>query len=160
MSSDLGNALRMVGLLGDDEFVDALTDVEELIAEVNETLDRVEEVETEAQRAVEDADESLQAVDARLDRFDEMISLLEAEIEAVFSAGFLYFAFTQWTAGNGLLAAGLLFMGLLGASSLAITVYKMPQVRKLRRVGRYASRRLEDDGDDGVDEDADDETTR
>ena len=30
MSSDLGNALRMVGLLGDDEFVDALTDVEEV----------------------------------------------------------------------------------------------------------------------------------
>ena len=45
MSSDLGNALRMVGLLGDDEFVDALTDVKKLIAEVNETLDRVEEVE-------------------------------------------------------------------------------------------------------------------
>jgi len=130
----------MVGLLGDDEFVDALTDVEELIAEVNETLDRVEEVETEAQRAVEDADESLQAVDARLDRFDEMISLLEAETETVFSIGFLYFAFTQWTAGNGPLVAGLLFMGLLGASSLAVTICKMSQVRKLRRVGRYASR--------------------
>ena len=157
MSSDLGNALRMIGLLGDDEFVDALTDVEELMAEVEETLDRVEEVETEAQRAVEDADVALRAVDDRLNRFDEMISLLEAEIEAVFSIGFFYFAFTQWTAGNELLAGGLLLMGLLGASSLAVTVYKMPQVRKLRRVGRYASRRLEARESD---ERADDATNR
>jgi len=142
MSSDLGNALRMVGLLGDDEFVDALTDVEELMAEVEETLDRVEEVESEAQRAVEDADVALRAVDDRLNRFDEMISLLEAEIEAVFSIGFFYFAFTQWTAGNELLAGGLLLMGLLGASSLAVTVYKMPQVRKLRKFVRFTAVRV------------------
>ena len=120
---------------------------------LEETLDRVEEVETEAQRAVEDADVALRAVDDRLNRFDEMISLLEAEIEAVFSIGFFYFAFTQWTAGNELLAGGLLLMGLLGASSLAVTVYKMPQVRKLRRVGRYASRRLEArESDEGADD--------
>ncbi|MEF8806770.1 hypothetical protein [Natronomonas sp.] len=144
MASDLGNMLRMVGLLGDDEFVDALTDVETLVNDVQETLDRVEEVEREAGQAVDDANESLANVDQRLERFDEMISRLEAKIEAGFSIGFFVFALNRWSAGDPYLAAGLFVMGLLGASSLVVTIYRMPQVRKLRKLGRYASSRIDE----------------
>jgi len=142
MASDLGNVLRTVGLLGDDEFVDALTDVESLIDDVQETLDRVEDVERDATRAVEDADETMADVDRRLERFDEMISRLEAKIEAGFSVGFFVFALNRWSAGDPYLAAGLFAMGLLGASSLAVTVYKMPQVRKLRKFVRFTAVRV------------------
>jgi hypothetical protein len=46
--------------------------------------------------------------------------------------------------GDPYLAAGLFVMGLLGASSLAMTIYRMPQVRKLRELGRYASSRIDE----------------
>lgn len=150
MSSELGNVLRMVNLLGDDGFVDALTDVEELVEDVDRRLDRVERVERDAERAVRDAEAPLDAVDRRLERFDEMISLLEAKIEAGFSIGFFFFALSRWGEGDVLLAAGLFAMGLLGASSLVVTVRRMPQVRRLRRIGRYASNRM-----DGMDGDGD-----
>ena len=126
MRSDLGNMLRILQVLRDEGFVDALTDVERLVADV----------------------------DDRLEQFDEMISLLEAKIEAAFSIGFFFFAIDRWTADDPFLALGLLFMGLLGASSLAVTVRRLPQVRRLRSVGRYATNRL-DSTDDWLDDEED-----
>ena len=133
----------MVGLLGDQGFVDALTDVEGLVDDANETLDRVERIEGEAAAAVREANEALVAVDERLATFDETISLLEAKIEAGFSVGFFLFAANRWIAGEPLFAAGLLVLGLLGASSLAVTIATMPQVRRLRKVGRFATDRVD-----------------
>jgi hypothetical protein len=142
------NTARMVGLLGDEEFVDALTNVEGTIEEVNETLDRVEEVESEAGEAVREANATLHAVDRRLDKVDETISLMEAKIEAGFSAGFLVVAGNLFIRGELLLAASLAVLGLLGAGALVHTVLTLPQVRKLRQAGLAAFDRL-----DGVDED-------
>jgi hypothetical protein len=141
MSADIGNMLKMMNVLGDDGFVDALTDVEGLVEDVNETLDRVERIEGEAEAAVKEANEALNAVDHRLAKFDETISLLEAKIEAGFSVGFFFFALNQYLAGELLFAAGLFFMGLLGASSLVVTVLTMPQIRRLRGMSRYATGR-------------------
>lgn len=118
----------MVELLGDEGFVEALTNAEELVEDVDETLDRVERIEGDAEAAVREANEALVAVDNRLAKFDETISLLEAKIEAGFSAGFFFFGLSSWLAGDVLIAAGLFFMGLLGVSSLAITIATMPQV--------------------------------
>ncbi|MUV86566.1 hypothetical protein GJ631_08295 [Natronomonas sp. CBA1123] len=154
MSSDLGNMLRILQVLRDEGFVDALTDVERLVADVDERLEHVEQVENDAERAVRDAEAALDAVDDRLEQFDEMISLLEAKIEAAFSIGFFFFAIDRWTADDPFLALGLLFMGLLGASSLAVTVRRLPQVRRLRTVGRYATNRL-DSTDDWLDDEED-----
>lgn len=138
MSADLSNMLKMMGLLGDDGFVDALTDVEGLVEDVNETLDRVERIEGDAEAALLEANEALVAVDHRLAKFDETISLLEAKIEAGFSVGFFFFALNQYLAGELLFAAALGFMGLLGFSSLVVTIHTMPQVRRLRRLLRRA----------------------
>lgn len=143
MLPDIENMYRMVGLLGDDGFVDALSETEQLVEDATETLDRVEQIEREAQAAVQEATETLHAVDHRLMRFDETLSLLEAKIEAGFSVGFLFFAVNTWLAGNQLLAAGLFVMGLLGASSLVVTVLTLPQVRRLREAGEYASDRID-----------------
>ncbi|MFW5974149.1 MAG: hypothetical protein ACOCPZ_02065 [Natrialbaceae archaeon] len=141
MSADIGNMLKMMGVLGDEGFVDALTNVERLVEDVEGTLDRVERIEGEAEAAVREANEALNAVDHRLAKFDETISLLEAKIEAGFSVGFFFFAANQYLAGELLFAAGLLFMGLLGASSLVVTVLTLPQVRRLRGMSRYATGR-------------------
>lgn len=143
MLSDIGNVYRMLDLLGDDGFVDALQDTEQLVDDATETLERVERIEGEAEAAVREANEMLTAVDHRLMRFDETLSLLEAKIEAGFSIAFLFFAVTTWLAGNLLLAAGLFVMGLLGASSLVVTILTLPQVRRLRQVGEYATDRLD-----------------
>lgn len=138
----------MVGLLGDEEFVDALTNVEGTIEEVNETLDRVEQVESEAGEAVREANATLHAVDRRLDKVDETISLLEAKIEAGFSAGFLVVAANLYFRGELVLAVSLAVLGLLGAGALVHTIATLPQVQKLRQVGGFAYDRL-----DGIDED-------
>lgn len=147
MLSDIDNARRMVELLGDEGFVDALTNAEELVDEVDETLDRVERIEGDAEEAVREANEALTAVDRRLERFDEAIRLVEAKIETGFSIGFFFFAFQQWSAGEPLIAAGLFVMGLLGASSLAVTVVTMPQVQRLRQAAGYLRNRVDDSDD-------------
>jgi hypothetical protein len=130
----IDNVLSLMGLLNDDGFVEALTDVEEVIDDVDATLDRVEDVESEAVQAVNEANEALVAVDNRLQRVDETILLLEAKIEAAFSVGFFFFALNRWNEGEVFVAAGLFVMGLLGASSLVVTIVTMPQVRRLRRI--------------------------
>jgi hypothetical protein len=145
MFSDIDNARKMIELLGDEGFVEALTNAEELVDEVDETLDRVERVEDEAGEAVREANEALNAVDARLETFDETVRLLEAKIEAGFSVGFFFFAVSQATAGNLLIGAALAFMGLLGASSLVVSIITMPQVRRLRELIEYASDRVDEE---------------
>jgi hypothetical protein len=157
MLSDIENVRKMVELLGDEGFVEALTNAEKLVEDVDETLDRVERIEGDAEEAVREANTALTAVDTRLAKFDETISLLEAKIEAGFSIGFFFFALNTYLAGDVLVAAGLFFMGLLGASSLAVTIATMPQVRRLRQAGRYAFSRL--DGADSNEESAAAENT-
>ena len=142
------NTAKLVELLGDEGFVEAVTNVEGTVEEVNETLDRVEKVESEAGEAVREANATLHAVDRRLDKVDETISLLEAKIEAGFSAGFLVVAANLFLRGELVLAASLAVLGLLGAGALVVTIVTLPQVRKLRQVGGFAYDRL-----DGVDED-------
>lgn len=143
MRSDIDNVRKMMGLLGDEGFVKALTNAEKLVNDAEETLERVEKIEGEAGEAVREANEALQAVDNRLLKFDETISLLEAKIEAGFSLGFFFFALSMWSDGEVLLAAGLAFMGLLGVSSLVVTIVTLPQVRRLRQVGEYATDRMD-----------------
>jgi hypothetical protein len=135
----------MVGLLGDEGFVDALKNAEHLVGDVEETLRRVEEVEDEANEAVQEANQALHAVDARLKKVDDTISLIEAKIEAGFSLGFFFFAFSQWSEGKVVLAVALAFMGMLGASSLIRTILNMPQVRRLRDMGDYATDQIWDE---------------
>jgi len=135
--SDIDNARKLIELLGDDKFVDAISNAEQLVDEVDRTLDRVEQIEGDAEQAVREANEALDAVDARLQKFDEAIRLIEAKIETGFSVAFFFFAFQQWTAGEPLLAAGLFAMGLLGASSLAVTIVTMPQVKRLRQAASF-----------------------
>lgn len=139
MLSDMENMRKMMMLLGDDQFVDALKNVDTLVDEVDETLDRVERIEGDAEQAVREANEALHAVDGRLEKVDDTISLIEAKIEAGFSLAFFFFALDRWLEGDLLLAAGLFGMGLLGVSSLAVTIARMPQVRRLRQVGDYAT---------------------
>ncbi len=148
MLSDVENVRKMLELLGDEGFVEALRNAEQLVDDVDETLGRVEQVEDEAAVAVDEANEALNAVDRRLQRFDEAIRLIEAKIEAGFSIGFFFFALQQWTAGGVFLAAGLAVMGLLGISSLAVTVATMPQIERLRQVGELLTSRLDADDDD------------
>jgi len=150
MLSDVENVRKMVELLGDEGFVEALRNAEQLVDDVDETLGRVEQVEDEAAVAVREANEALNAVDRRLQRFDEAIRLIEAKIEAGFSIGFFFFALQQWTAGGVFLAAGLAVMGLLGISSLAVTIATMPQIERLRQVGELLTSRFDaDNADDG-----------
>ena len=139
MRSDIDNMRKMMSLLGDEGFVNALTNAEKLVSDVEETLERVEEIENEANEAVHEANTALQAVDTRLQKVDDTISLIEAKIEAGFSLGFFFFALSRWLEGDLILAGALAFMGLLGASSLVRTVLNMPQVRRLRNMGDYAT---------------------
>jgi hypothetical protein len=148
MLRDIENARKMVELLGDEGFVDALTNAEQLVAETEQTLDRVERIEGEAEQAVREANEALHAVDNRLEKVDETISLIEAKIEAGFSAGFLFFGVNMFLSGNVFIAAGLIFMGLLGTSSLVTTILKLPQVQRLRSMSRFATNRLDDIDDE------------
>lgn len=148
MLSDIDNLRKMVDLLGDEGFVDSLTTVETTLQEVNETMDRVEQIEGEAETALREANEALLAVDNRLLKFDETMSLLEAKIEAGFSIGFFFFALNTWLAGDVFIAAGLFIMGLLGASSLVVTIVTMPQVRRLRQFGRFASDQIDRQSDE------------
>jgi uncharacterized UPF0160 family protein len=76
MLSDVENVRKMVELLGDEGFVEALRNAEQLVDDVDETLGRVEQVEDEAAVAVREANEALNAVDRRLQRFDEAIRLI------------------------------------------------------------------------------------
>jgi hypothetical protein len=145
MRSDIENVRQMVGLLGDEGFVDALKNAENLVGDVEETLKRVEEVEDEANAAVQEANQALHAVDARLKKVDDTISLIEAKIEAGFSLGFFFFAFSQWSEGKVVLAVALAFMGMLGVSSLIRTILNMPQVRRLRNMGDYATDQIWDE---------------
>lgn len=143
MSSDIGRVLRMMNLVGDEGFVEALENAESLVEDAEDTLRRVEKIEGEAEAAVREANETLQAVDTRLMKFDETISRLEAKIEAAFSIAFLFFAVSQYTEGQVLIAGGLAIMGFLGFSSLVVTIVTLPQVQRLRQVGEYASDRLD-----------------
>lgn len=137
MLSDIENVRRLTELLRDEGFVEALTNAEQLVDDVDERLERVEQIEGEATEAVTEANEALNAVDERLRKFDEAIRLIEAKIEAGFSAGFFLFGYQQLTTGAVFIAAGLFFMGLLGGSSLLVTLKNMPQVERLRQMGTY-----------------------
>ncbi|GEM_PF-1519818 len=145
MSSDISNMLKMMNLLGDDGFVDALKNVEKLVEDVEGTLNRVEQIEGDAEQAVQEANQALNAVDYRLEKFDETISLLEAKIEAGFTVGFFLFGINRWLDGELILASILFFMGLLGVSSLIITIIKLPQVQRLRRLLKYAIRQFREE---------------
>jgi hypothetical protein len=142
MLSDIENVRRLTELLRDEGFVDALSNAEELVEDVDERLERVEQIEGDAEQAVREANDALNAVDDRLRTFDEAIRLIEAKIEAGFSAGFLFFGYQQLTAGAVFIAAGLFFMGLLGSSSLVVTLRNMPQVERLGQMSRYLLRQL------------------
>lgn len=137
MLSDIENVRRLTELLRDEGFIEALTNAEQLVDDVDERLERVEQIEGDAEEAVHEANEALNAVDNRLRKFDEAIRLIEAKIEAGFSAGFFLFGYQQLTAGAVFIAAGLFFMGLLGSSSLVVTLRNMPQVERLRQMGTY-----------------------
>ena len=143
--SEVNNARQLVELLSDDGFTRALTQAEDLVADVNDTLNRVERVEDEAGEAVKEANETLNAVDRRLDKVDRTINLLEAKIEAGFSLGFFVFAVNFYLAGDLLFAVSLAFMGLLGAGQLLVTVRNIPQVQKLRQGANFLARRLAED---------------
>lgn len=160
MASDLGNMLRMMNILGDEGFVDALENAEKLVENADETLKRVEKIESDAEQAVREANETLTAVDNRLAKFDETISLLEAKIEAGFSIGFFFFGLNRYLDGELLLAGALFFMGLLGASSLLVTVVTLPQVRRLRQMGLRAWRHVDEEDDAAGSESTADETGR
>lgn len=139
MRSDIDNVRKMVGLLGDEGFVDAISNAETLVRDAEATLERVETLEEDAGEAVEEANVALRQVDNRLQKFDETISLIEAKIEAGFSVGFFFFAVTRWMAGDILIALALAGMGLLGAGSLVVTIVTLPQVQKLLDIGDYAT---------------------
>jgi hypothetical protein len=167
MLSDIDNARKLMLLLGDEGFTEALTQAEDLVEDANDTIDRVEEIEGEAAAALEEANETLVAVDRRLDKVDRTINLLEAKIEAGFSLGFFVFAANAVLSGDLFFAAGLTFMGLLGAGQLAVTITTIPQVQKLwgalryllDRAGIWAEENEEADGssDGGEFDGADDE---
>lgn len=142
--SEIDNIRKLIGLLSDDGFVDALKNAESLLNDADETLERVERIEKDADEALREANEALRQVDGRLQKFDETISLIEAKIEAGFSVGFFFFALNSYLAGDILLAAGLAFMGLLGASSLVVTIITLPQVKRLLSISDYATDQVED----------------
>lgn len=142
MFSDINNVRKLMDLLGDEGFVQAISNAENLVEDVDRTLDRVEQIEGDAEDAVREANEALYAVDARLDKFDETITLLEAKIEAAFSFAFLFFGVNSWLAGDLLLASGLIFMGLLGASSLFVTIVTMPQIERLHDLSMFVTNKF------------------
>lgn len=142
--SEVNNLRKLVGLLSNDGFVDAISNAEELLNDAEETLERVERIENDANDALREANQALDQVDDRLRKFDETVSLLEAKIEAGFSVGFFFFALNSYLAGNLFLAAGLGFMGLLGASSLIVTIVTLPQVQRLLSIGDYATDQVEE----------------
>lgn len=90
MLSDIDNVRKMMALLGDEGFVEALENVETVVRDADETLGRVEKIESDAEQAVREANEALIAVDNRLLKFDETISLLEAKIEAGFTLSLIH----------------------------------------------------------------------
>lgn len=136
--SEIDNMRKLVRLLSDDGFVDAITNAEDLVRDAEDTLERVEGIERDAEEAVREANVALKQVDSRLQKFDETISLVEAKIEAGFSVGFFFFALNTYLSGDLLIAAALFFMGLLGFSSLVRTIVTLPQVQRLRGIGDYA----------------------
>ena len=142
MFSDIGNARKLMLLLGDEGFTEALTQAEDLVENVNDTLDRVERVEDEAGEAVEEPNRTLHAVDCRLDTVDRTINLLEAKIEAGFSLAFFVFAANAYVFGDLFFAAGLAFVGLLGVGQLAVTITTIRQVEKLLDGARFLLQRL------------------
>lgn len=156
MLSDIDNVRKLLLLLGDEGFTEALTEAEALVEDASDTLDRVERIENEAAQAVTEANETLEAVDRRLDTVDRTINLLEAKIEAGFSLGFFVFAVNAYVSGDLFFAAGLFFMGLLGAGQLAVTIANIPQVEKIRVAVGFLLERLGvgtpgGDPDDGPD---------
>ena len=137
MLSEVDNARKLMVLLSDEGFTEALTQAEDLVEDVNDTLDRVERIEEEAAEAVKDADRTMRAVDRRLEKVDRTINLLEAKIEAGFSLAFFVFAVNVYLAGDRFFAAGLFALGLLGAGQLLVTIRNIPQVEKLWAAVRY-----------------------
>ena len=138
------NIRKLVALLSNDGFVNAISNAEDLLNDAEETVERVERIEEDANDALREANQALDKVDSRLGKFDETVSLLEGKIEAGLSVGFLFFALNSYLAGNLLAAAGLGFMGLLGASSLVVTVVTLPQVQRLLSIGDYATDQVEE----------------
>ncbi len=153
MLSEVDNARKLMLLLGDEGFTEALTQAEELVEDANETLDRVERIEDEAAEAVREANETMRAVDRRLDKVDRTINLLEAKIEAGFSLAFFVFAVNIYLRGDPFFAAGLFALGLLGSGQLLVTIRNVPQVEKLWAGVRFLLARLglrsADGGEDG-----------
>lgn len=142
MLSDIDNVRKLVLLLGDEGFTEALTEAEALVEDASDTLERVERIENEAAEAVTEANETLDAVDRRLATVDRTINLLEAKIEAGFSLGFFVFAANAYVSGDFFFAAGLSFLGLLGAGQLAVTIANIPQVEKLRAAAGFLFERI------------------
>ncbi len=144
MREEADNVRKLVNLLGDSGFVDAISNAEELVRDAEATLQRVEKIEGDAEQAVKEANVALNQVDGRLQRFDETMRLVEAKIEAAFSIGFFFFALTRYLDGDLYIAAALAVMGLMGAGSLIVTITTMPQVQKLIGFGEYASEQVTD----------------
>ncbi|MFP4632091.1 MAG: hypothetical protein ACLFMT_01475 [Halobacteriales archaeon] len=126
MISEMRNVRDLVGVLGDDDFVDAIVRADDLVRDADETLYRVELIESEA-------NEALRHVDERLQRVDRTVKLLEAKIEAAFTVGFLAAALRMYSQDELVFAVGLGVLGALGLSSLVVTLLNIPQVVKLRR---------------------------
>lgn len=151
MRTEIENVREIAALLSDEGFVRAITnaeplvddaelvveDAEALITEVDGTLERIERIENEA-------NEALHAVDQRLLAFDRTLSKIEAKIEAGFTLVFFGIAFSRYAEGDLLGAAILALLGLMGIGSLAVTIWTLPHVQKLRQVGEFATDTVED----------------
>ena len=118
------NVRRLLDTLGDDDFVDAVTQIDVILDDVEETMRRVRGIEG-------DVDGMMDNVDAKLVAVDGTIRRIEQKVEASFAVAF-------WVLGaNRFLEDDLLWAGILGAvglvfaSSLLVTTYRKSLLKRV-----------------------------
>lgn len=126
------NVRRLLDTVGDDDFVDAVTKIDVILDDVEETMGRVRHIERDVGQMMGNVDDKLVAV-------DETIRRIEQKVEASFSVAFWVLAANRYVEDDVLWAGILAAVGVVFSSSLIWTTFRKSLLKRAIDLGDTAT---------------------
>lgn len=124
MRTEADNVRRLLMLLGDDEFVEAISNADRLVDDADETLLRVREIE----RSV---DQMMYEVDERMLEIDRMMNSIVARLEASVSVVLFILGVNSYLKDDFLWAVIFVAVALTFSTSMVVTLFRRSRLQRL-----------------------------
>ncbi len=133
MRTEAENVRRLLLLLSDEEFVEAVSNADRLVDDADETLLRVREIE----RSV---DQMMYEVDERMLAIDTMMNSIVARLEASVSVVLFILGVNRYLQDDVVWAAIFVAVALTFSTSLVMTLFRKSRLQRVvEGAGRMVS---------------------